>query len=340
METILQEIRQQPDALQSLAKYYTSDDGRALLDSVPAGSNPLFLGSGANYYSAEIAVLHCNRFGKTAHAIEAENLAEMPLKLLEQYDALICISPTGEDEEILQFLDKLDPARLVTLTNAPKSSLALAAKVFLPLCAGDESLEMSKTYVNSLALLWLLVRGMCRQLDGSEKKQIEKIRKRVQLILDGSAAVVEPWQALMDEVGPILFLGHGEHAASAQLASLLLAKWAKRFSQSGSFGSFKHGLVELSEPGVGAILFASAATGLTRELEVAGELDNYGVNVLLTVDGNPRRLAESMPGPGGFDPMLSVLLDALPAQIWAADLVQRFLPGDVKNRSKKAGKRN
>lgn len=339
MHKIQQEIRQQPEALQTLARFYAGEEGRSLLTSIPAASDPLFFGAGASHLAAESAALQCSRNGRAARAMETGDLVEMPAGLLEHYHPLVWISPRGNENEIKPLLERVDPKRLIVVTNNPESTIGRAAQVVLPLCAGEETLPDCRTYVNSLALLWMLVRAMCTLTDGSEKQQIDKIRKRVQLILDGSQAVVEPWQALMDEVGPILFLGRGEHSMSAQYNSMVLAQLAKRSTQCLSVDSFRQGFIELSEPGVGAVIFASSAAGMDTEYDLANELDGYGVNVLLTVDGKPRRLREPLPGAGGFDPVLSTILDAIPGQLWAADLVQRFLPDTDLNRSNKNLKR-
>lgn len=339
MEKIQQEIRQQPESLRALLKYYSGNEGRSLLSAVSAGSTPLFFGMGASFHAAEIAALHCNRAGRAARAIEAEDLIGMPDSFIEQFHPLIYISQSGESAEVAPLLERLNPDRLAAVTNNPQSILARGAKWVLPLCAGEETLIASKTYVNSQALLWLLVRSMFSLSDGSEAKAIEKINRRVQLILDGSSAVLEPWQALMDEVGPILFIGRGEHAISARHAAMMMAEWAKKPVQYLSLGSFRHGFIELSEPGVGVVIFASSDAGLKMELDLAGELDDYGVNALLAVDGNPRRLREPMPNPGGFDPVLSTILDVIPAQLWAADLAQRFLPNTGFRHMKKIMKR-
>lgn len=326
MEKILQEIRQQPESMRALLKYYTNSEGQSLLSAVPTGSNILFLGMGASFHAAEIATLQCNRAGKTARAVEAEELIHMPQSLLEQYQPVIYISQSGESAEVNPLVERLPREKLVAVTNNPESSLARAACLVLPLYAGDETLIASKTYVNSLVLLWFLVRSMTGQMDQSETKKVEKICRRVQLILDGSAAVLEPWRGLMDEVGPILFVGRGEHAVSARHAAMMMAEWAKRPVQYMSLGSFRHGFIELSEPGVGMVIFASSDDGLEQELDFAGEVDDYGVNVLLAVDGSPRRLREPVSNPAGFDRDLGAILDAVPAQLWAVDLAQRFLP--------------
>lgn len=339
MDKIDQEIAQQPDALGELRSFYFHGKGKELLESLPPKPTPLFTGMGASYHAAAIAAMQCQYFALPALGVETVDLLRDSSKLLNKFAPLIYISQSGESGEVPLFLRRVEEGPLISVTNDEQSTLALSANRVMPLLAGDETLIASKTYLNSLALLWLMNRRFCGTWDGSEESQLKRVTHRVQVMLAGKASILKAWQDVMDGTQHLIFTGQGPQSISARQGAMVMAEWAKKQVQFISLGGLRHGFIELSEPGVGVVIFANSTNGLLSELDLANELDGYGVNVLLVIDGMPRRIREEPPLPVGFDPFLSTILDAVPPQLWAIELSKAVKDGSGFRHLKKVNKK-
>lgn len=320
MDLIEKEVLQQPEALKGLVSYYLRGKGKALLESLDSQSTPLFTGMGASFHAAAIAAMQCQHAALPAFAAEATDLLSPSPKLLNHYTPLVYVSQSGESAEVPYFLRRIEEGPLIAVTNDEKSTLALSASQIFPLKAGEETLIASKTYLNSLALLWLMCRRWTAAWDGTEQTQIDRVRQRVDILLSGREAVVEAWHNVMDGFKHLIFTGRGAQAIAARQGAMVMAEWAKQPVQYISIGGLRHGFIELSEPGMGVVIFASASAELASEYDLADELDEYGVSVLLVIDGFPRRIREYTPMPAEVDPFLGTALSAVPPQLWAIDL--------------------
>lgn len=323
MDKIEEEISQQPAALKALLKFYLHGSGKDLLEKITADSKPLFTGMGASYHAAAIAALQCQQSGIPAAAFETSDLLAPVPALMSAYSPLIYISQSGESAEVPYFLRRVEQGPLFAVTNDERSTLALSASTVFPLQAGEETLIASKTFLNSQALLWLMCRRFVNAWDGSEESQINRVIKRVTLQLSGRKSVLKAWHDVMDNAQHLVFTGRGPQGIAARQAAMVMAEWGKQHVQFISLGGFRHGFIELSEPGMGVVIFANTTAGLDSELELANELDDYGVNVLLVIDGMPRRIREEPPVPVGFDPFLGTMLSAVPPQLWAIELANQ-----------------
>jgi fructoselysine-6-P-deglycase FrlB-like protein len=320
MDKIEEEISQQPAAMKSLLKYYLHGDGRGLLEKIAVDSKPLFTGMGASYHAAAIAAMQCQQAGIPAAAFETTDLLTPVPALLNTYSPLIYISQSGESAEVPYFLRRIEQGPLLGVTNDEQSTLALSATTVLPLHAGEETLIASKTYLNTLSLMWLVGRRISNTWDGTEEDRVNRVAKRVNLLLTGRNSLLTAWHDVMENAQHLVFTGRGPQAVAARQGAMVMAEWGKRHVQFISLGGFRHGFIELSEPGMGVVIFANSTAGLDSELDLANELDEYGVNVLLVIDGMTRRIRENPPEPVGFDPFLGTILSAIPPQLWAIEL--------------------
>lgn len=323
MDKIEEEISQQPAALKAMLKVYLHGSSKSALEKNGAGTTPLFTGMGASFHAAAIAAMQCQNAGIPAAAFETADLIAAEPALLNRFSPLVYVSQSGESAEVPHFLRRVEQGPLIALTNDEQSTLALSASTVFPLQAGGETLIASKTYLNSLALLWLMCRRFINTWDGSEEAQVNRVVKRVTLQLSGRKSVLTAWHDVMDDVQHLVFTGRGPQGIAARQAAMVMAEWGKRHVQFISLGGFRHGFIELSEPGMGVVIFANTTAGLDSEFDLANELDGYGVNVLLVIDGMPRRIREEPPVPVGFDPFLGTILSAVPPQLWAIDLANQ-----------------
>ncbi|RPI31436.1 MAG: SIS domain-containing protein [Chloroflexota bacterium] len=322
MTQLLAELEQQPQSFRDLIDFYTHQDGLRRLDSVPGGMHPLLAGMGASYHAAWVAALHLHTLGLKALALEATDLLNYSSPVLGADDLLIYISQSGSSGEVAPVIQQVGSAALLAVTNDPGSPLAQKAGYVLPLLSGVETLVASKTYLNSIAVLWLL----CRRLGGippsNEASMLQQVLERCTALVQGRASSAR-WLETLSGAGHLFFVGHGPHAATARQAAMLVSEWAKMPALSISAGGLRHGFIESTGPGAGIVLFASPGRSQASALRLAEELRAAGSRVMLVSNGAAFEPGEVPPGIG-IDEFLSPLLDIIPVQLFVDEMAARL----------------
>lgn len=324
-----QDIFQQPQDLRRLAAWYGADEGAARLARVPQEAAPLLTGMGASFHAALIAAAHFQQHRLAAHAVEATELLFYGQASLAASGAFIFVSQSGESAEIAPLAAQLPAtASLFAVTNSPQSTIAGRADIVLPLVAEKElSPIASRTYINSLATLWLLVRRWAGVGTAGDVDAIEQVADLCEQRLSEAAAAVEQWLSVLGEAETLLFLGVGPGAASARHAAMMLAEWTKRSALSLSIGAFRHGPIEFARPGLGVVIFSAPGVVHTSVATLLAELNGYGVRALVVEQGrtfaSPPELAADSSNERGVDPFLAPILDTLPAQLFVEAFARR-----------------
>ena len=321
MSMLYDELVQQPQALRGLADFYNANPG--LLDLPEEGHSGLWVltGMGASYHAAWIGALHLNQCGIPAAAVEAADLVNYAAALRSAGSPLIYISQSGGSGEIFALLSALENStKLVAMTNDPNSPLAQKAARVLPLAAGEENWVAGKTYLNSLALLWLIARRKAGQDLQTCFEVLRGLAGRAEAILSQPQQSAEALASIYDPARPLLFVGHGPHAATAREAAMTLGEWPKVTATHNGVGAFRHGFIETITPGAGVVVFAPPGRTAESARALAAELSGYGARVLLVVNGCLKSLDDPSQAPEDLDEFLSPLLDILPIQLFADHL--------------------
>jgi glutamine---fructose-6-phosphate transaminase (isomerizing) len=323
MPTLHDELIQQPQALRDLVSYYQTDPDRL---NMPGGEHQLlvFSGMGASYHAGWIGAFYFNSLGIPALAIEASDLANYAAALRTKSATLIYISQSGSSGEITPLLQHLgDQSELLGITNTSDSLLTKKSKRVYHQVAGDEQLIASKTYINSVALLWLMARKAAG-LDMSESfEQVINASHQAEHIIASASENSERLISFYQAGDPLLFTGHGPHAVTARQASMASSEWAKIVSLYSGVGAFRHGFIETVRPGFGVIVFSTPGKTQESSLTLASDLSEMGARVLRIEQG--RILEPGQPSTStGLDEFLSPVLDILPIQFFADVLALRM----------------
>ena len=317
----LDEITGQPEALRRLASLYASPPGRALLAAVPVGPPPLLLGMGASYHSALIAACSLRQRGHQTLALEATEALYGEADILGRASRVMYISQSGASGEIRPLLDRLPAGAHVTaITNDDRSPLAKRAQAILPLLAGDEQTVATKTFTNSLALLWLLTQQWARGLGAEDFSTLHRVADHLAGTLEQAPAFAERWVTQLGAARSYGVIGAGLQAITARHAAMIIMEWLKVPAVYASIGAFRHGPIEIAQPGLGVIVFAAPGPAYASTCQLAQELEDYGASVMLVEQGHTRRLAEAAPVHDPIDGALCPILDVLPIQIIAEAL--------------------
>ena len=315
------DIAQQPRALRDMVAAYTRGDGFSALESPPPQA-PVLTGMGASLHAAQICAAHMLSLGLPAVAVEAAELVFYGRALLAGRP-LVFVSQSGASSEVAPLLAGFPADQLLLgVTNSPESPLARGAAALLPIHAAPEQGVATRTYVNTLAVLWLLARAWAGARRADDADTLGRIADRCQELLARAAAVEERWMQVLGEAKTLLFLGHGPHAATARQAAMMLAERARAAAIGTSVGALRHGPVEIVEPGVGAVVFAARGAAYESACALAAELDDHGARVLVVEHGQARAPAEAPVAGEPVDEFLAPILDVIPAQIFADALAR------------------
>ncbi len=317
MSSLDLEVRQQPDSLRQLIQFY-EQAGADVLAGIPCPARPVFTGMGASFHAAMIAAFHMQKMGVSALAIEASDILHYGKPFLSGDWDIVYISQSGSSAEVRPVLDLLETKKIyLAITNNPQSSLNQSALFNLPLVVDRETLVASKTYINSLAVLWLLVRMWSSSTDNQEFDRLLKIASRVEQILHNSTSVSPVWLKELGDCRSLIFTGFGPHAATARQSAQTVSEWTKIPAFGMSAGTLRHGFIEIADSENGFVVFAPA--GVTREnaLGLAEELSDYKAQVLVVENGESRPVYKSRPVDFYMDEFLSPFLDLIPVQLFA-----------------------
>ena len=325
MNDFYREIFQQPQALREQVKFYNQPDLQRQLASLLAPTMPILTGMGASFHAALIAQLHLQTLKIPAHVIEAADLLNYSTPILSQNSQLVFVSQSGSSGEIDPIIKQLPhKAALLAISNDAQSLLARQAQIILPLVAGSESTVATKTYLNSLAVLWRLARQWGGLPPASEGDTLTAIADECDTLLAQADAILSHWLDVIGSSDHLLFLGHGPHAATAHQAAQTVTEWSKLPVQSNSIGAYRHGRIESAGSNLGVVIFTGSGSTHTSACQLAEELTGYGARVLLVENGQTRSLSETAKPNKTIDEFLTPMLDIIPAQLFAEGLTRHL----------------
>lgn len=177
-----------------------------------AARRVVLIGMGSSYFAAHSAAVLLRARGVDAHVELAS--AATPLRPAPDLVA-VGISASGASEETIEALGRHHgTSRTLAITNAPEAAIAAVADELLPLRAGDEAGGIAcRTYLHTLALLHLLagveharVAAAVPALGALLAGRDRWLDPLVDLLADGPAYVIAPWERLASALQGALML--------------------------------------------------------------------------------------------------------------------------------------
>ncbi|MBX3062714.1 MAG: SIS domain-containing protein [Anaerolineae bacterium] len=323
-----QEFNEQPKALRQLASLIDTSS----IPTRPASHSAAIIlsGMGASYHAALALLPYFHSLKIPAFALEATDLLYYSEAILQPEGMLILISQSGESGEIVPLLKKVPTGMSVlAITNHPASSLAQQAQCTIPIHAGAETLVATKTYLNTLAALWLLARKWGGIWDGSEADRLNDVADRCEQLLNQADSLTARCQQVLNGVETLLFVGHGPQAATARQSAMMVSEWAKLPALWSSVGAYRHGSIEAADARLGVVCFTAPGRTYETTRRLAEELNGYGAQILIVSNGYLSTLHDSDPIATPLDEYLSPMLDVIPIQLFIDTLAikRRITPG-------------
>ena len=333
------ECRQQPEKLAQLLRAYQEDASiRKELDQfrdMARSSGPiLFIGMGASYCSAIVGASVLQLGGRSSFAVEAGEWLHYS-NTWDEAAASLLLTTSGESAELVQLCRTGAHKPIALLCNNDHSKCWSLAQTKLPILAGPEYGNATKTYTNATAACIILsshILGRAWQDDAG--RVLESYARSLYLMFQERNVMEEFCRGAVN----IEVIGRGPAHGAAIMGALCIREMTGQRAASHSGGGFRHGpLLDVNESHV-AIIFA---LGRTRNLDIALAEDclSRGGKVIL-VESEERPHSERLlpiriaPVPEQWEGITAVLVpQALTLAIserFGARLSPRFQYGEMK----------
>lgn len=288
MNKFLEEILEQPGAIENLADFYLSPAGVGLLEkvkkivSINTIEQVICTGMGSSYFMSHASSCLLNESKIHSFAVNASELLHYNLSLFERETLLICASQSGESFEIKEILKKL-PANVhcIGIVNEEQSALALKADVALLCKAGLEEMTSTKTYTSTSLVSFILGWYLDGKWNEEKVKTIIKLADNFKSSLSNNQEWVESMLSFLGDLQTLQIIARGP-AFSTACQSALMFREALHIPATGMLGGeFRHGPMEMVSEGFKAILFAASGNTYIQSIKMAEDIAGFGGKVLL-----------------------------------------------------------
>lgn len=337
MNPYLADILAQPRALEGVADRWSAGGPSAEAEGALRRLAPpgvLLTGMGASLFAAYVGSLFLQDGGVPAWAVDASELLASGLGAIPANGVVVLVSQSGESLEVRELVPRLYGKQyVVAVTNEPESPLGRQCDLCIPTGVSRDHSIAVKTYTATIAVLLLTFSAV----RGNRSTMVQGVRRTAVMAAEFLGQVREriaPVLSFLGEPPGVELLGHGTALASAWEGSLLFKEGAKLQAEAMSGGQFRHGAIEVVEPGHTSIVFAPQGRRYEQTVKLIGELLRAGGKVVAVTDGQLR--AEDrllvLPRPS-TDEFMAPLLEILPIQILVYELARRrgVEPGTFRN---------
>lgn len=220
--------------------------------------------------AAGIPVLHCRA---------SEFFARAPL--VRAGEPVVAVSQSGETADTLAAvrLAKERGAFVIAVTNAPLSTLAAAADLCVPLCAGPEvAVAATKSYTCQLLCLYYLAAQVCYFRGGCFPPWFGQLSSLPAACAQafGLFPAVDVLASRLQEARGMYFLGREQDLFTAMEGALKVKEIAYVFAEGYPAGELKHGSLALVEEGFPVVMAATRRSLLQKCADTLAEVSARG----------------------------------------------------------------
>jgi glutamine---fructose-6-phosphate transaminase (isomerizing) len=288
------ECRQQPEKLKELLAAYAEDPAlhselRTLRDLAADSGPVLFIGMGASFCSAVSGAVHLQSHGRSSYPLDAGEWLHYGLPSWNDAALSVLLTTSGESAELVELMKAGRERKLALICNNSASTCWRLASNRLPILAGPEYGNATKTYTNSTAASIIAAAEM---LNLPWQKDAERAARVFTHSLDRIFAERAALEAFCRGAASIEIIGRGAGYGAAILSALCIREMSGFRAAAHTGAGFRHGLVLDVDASHVAIIFA---LGRTAELGVklARECNRRGGKVVL-VSAEDRESTEKL----------------------------------------------
>lgn len=333
------ECHEQPERLAQLLHAYSSDSaiGKTLdtLREMAHSAGPIvMLGMGASYCSCIVGVSYLQSGGRSAFAVDASEWLHYSATW-DQAAFSLLLTTSGESAELVRLCERGGKKSLALLCNNDHSTCWSLIDEKLPILAGPEYGNATKTYTNATAAAIVIASHILGRSWREQSAQIvESYSHSLHAVFEQRGEIGEFCRGAAN----IEIIGRGPAFGAAIMGALCIREMTGQRSAPHSGGGFRHGpLLDVSDSHVAIIL----ALGRTAALGVSLAKDCLarGGRVML-VESEARPPADRLlpiridDVPEPWEGITSVLvpqaLTLAIAERFGARLAPRFQYGEMK----------
>jgi glucosamine--fructose-6-phosphate aminotransferase (isomerizing) len=276
------ECREQPERLGRLLQAYDEDRSikealeQLRLLSLSAGP-VVFVGMGASYCSSITASSFLQSCRRASFTVEASEWLHYSQPVWSDAAASVLLTTSGESAELVQFCKKSADKPLALLCNNEKSTCWSLAQIRLPILAGPEYGNATKTYTNATAACIVLASHMVGR---AWQEDAERASVTYAAALDKAFGLRAELERFCRGAKSIEVIGRGPAYGGAIMGSLCIREMTGHRAAAYSGGGFRHGpILDVDESHVAII----SALGRTAQLgiDLANDCHARGGRVIL-----------------------------------------------------------
>lgn len=261
------ECREQPERLAQLFHAYQNDSViRKELDALRGMSHSsgpiLLIGMGASYCSSITGVSYLQSGGRSAFAVEASEWLHYSTTW-DQAALPLLVTTSGESAELVRLCERGAGKPPALLCNSEHSTCWSLVRNKLPILAGPEYGNATKTYTNATAACIFLASHI---LGRSWREQAPQILESYSRSLDALFEQRGKMEEFCRGAANVEIIGRGPAYGAAIMGALCIREMTGQRAAPHSGGGFRHGpLLDVNESHVAIIL----ALGRTATLGVS-----------------------------------------------------------------------
>jgi glutamine---fructose-6-phosphate transaminase (isomerizing) len=276
------ECREQPACLRELIKTYSSDSAiRAELkkfrDLAMKNGPLLFIGMGASFCSSISGSVLLQTHGRLAFSVDAGEWLHYASSIWNEAALSVLLTTSGESAELVELFKRGGDRPLGLICNNPASTCWKLAENKLPILAGPEYGNATKTYTNATAASIILASEI---LGRAWEKEAESVAEIFAANLDPIFAIRGELEKFCRGAANTEIIGRGAAYGGAIMSALCIREMSGHRAAAHTGAGFKHGPnLDVDATHV-AIIFA---LGRVAELGVklAQECNRRGGKVVL-----------------------------------------------------------
>ena len=311
----LKEIKEQPKIIHS-----TLSQNKLILEKVAeelSNANNIYItAAGTSYHSCLIMKqLIATFLRKPSEAIISSEFS-YHADLLNDNDVLLTISQSGETADVLSAVQeaKLRNTKIISLVNAPGSSLIRESDISIPLNCGPEiGVAATKSFTSQLAIMYLIVLTMARDMINSDVLfDLEDLMGKIIDLDDQLKKLALDLKSCDD----FYFIGRGLHYPISLEGALKLKELSYVPAEGFPAGELKHGTLALVEEKTPVFVINPSDDSYTNTLNNAAEMKARGATII-GVSDLPNQLYDiHIPLPKAQS-LLYPIIEVIPLQFFA-----------------------
>jgi glucosamine--fructose-6-phosphate aminotransferase (isomerizing) len=251
------ECREQPGRLAQLLRAYQDDSAiRRELDRIrqtSAASGPiLFLGMGASYCSSIAGASYLLSGGRLSFAVDASEWLHYS-NAWDQASLSLLVTTSGESAELVKLCEKAKQRPLALLCNNEKSACWSLVEQRLPILAGPEYGNATKTYTNATAACIVIAAHV---LGRAWQEDTDRLIRSFSNSLERAFSQRGRMEEFCRGAANIEIVGRGPAYGGAIMGALCIREMTGQRAAPHSGGGFRHGpILDVDHTHV-AIIFA------------------------------------------------------------------------------------